>query len=140
VLHYLLYILLAYITLIYVTNIIRENIFITIEGCSTIQIAIIMDEKVKTLELELQHVREENNTLRFMLEVMKIKCTNLESHLQEINKEEHKEIINSNQFGLLSNFDTRKRARLEHFPTAKKPLQVFVKTHPNDESLVSMHH
>ncbi|KAI5393682.1 hypothetical protein KIW84_060704 [Lathyrus oleraceus] len=71
-----------------------------------------------------------------MLEVMKIKCTNLESHLQEINKEEHKEIINSNQFGLLSNFDTRKRARLEHFPTAKKPLQVFVKTHPNDESLM----
>ncbi|CAL5206282.1 unnamed protein product [Lathyrus oleraceus] len=95
-----------------------------------------MDEKVKTLELELQHVREENNTLRFMLEVMKIKCTNLESHLQEINKVEHKEIISSNQIGLLPNFDTSKRPRLEHFPTAKKPLQVFVKTHPNDESLM----
>ncbi|KAI5393685.1 hypothetical protein KIW84_060705 [Lathyrus oleraceus] len=71
-----------------------------------------------------------------MLEVMKIKCTNLESHLQEINKVEHKEIISSNQIGLLPNFDTSKRARLEHFPTAKKPLQVFVKTHPNDESLM----
>ncbi|CAK8569944.1 unnamed protein product [Lathyrus sativus] len=92
-----------------------------------------MDEKVKTLELELQQVREENNTLRLMLEVMSIKCTNLQ---QEINKEEHNEIISSNQIGLLPNFDTSKRARLEHFPTAKKPLQVFVKTHPNDESLI----
>ncbi|XP_058728643.1 probable WRKY transcription factor 40 [Vicia villosa] len=95
-----------------------------------------MDEKVETLELELQQVREENNNLRFMLEVMSIKCTNLESHLQEINKEGHKEIINSNQIGLLPNFDTSKRARVEYFPTAKKPKQVFVKTHPNDESLI----
>ncbi|CAI8605978.1 unnamed protein product [Vicia faba] len=92
-----------------------------------------MDEKVETLELELQQVREENNTLRFMLEVMSKKCTNLK---QEINKEENKEIISSNQIGLSPNFDTSKRARLEYFPTAKKPLQVFVKTHPNDESLI----
>ncbi|KAL5071532.1 hypothetical protein RYX36_022419 [Vicia faba] len=68
-----------------------------------------------------------------MLEVMSKKCTNLK---QEINKEENKEIISSNQIGLSPNFDASKRARLEYFPTAKKPLQVFVKTHPNDESLI----
>jgi len=91
---------------------------------------------VETLELELQQVREENNTLRFMLEVMSIKCTKLESHLQEINKEEHRGIISSNhQIGSIPNLDSSKRARLE-FPTAQKPLQFFVRTQPNDESLV----
>lgn len=95
-----------------------------------------MDEKVETLELELQQVREENNTLRFMLEVMSIKCTKLESHLQDIKKEEHRGIISSNhQIGSIPNIDSSKRARLE-FPTAQKPLQVFVRTQPNDESLI----
>lgn len=91
---------------------------------------------MKTLQLEIQHVREENNTLRFMVEVMNIKCTKLESHLQEINKEEQKG-ISSNQIGLVPNLDTTKRARQE-FPTTKKSLQVFVKTHPNDDSLVCL--
>lgn len=91
---------------------------------------------MKTLELELQQVREENNTLRFMLEVMSIKCTKLESHLQDIKKEEHKGIISSNhQIRSIPNIDSSKRARLE-FPTAQKPLQVFVRTQPNDESLI----
>lgn len=95
-----------------------------------------MDEKVETLELELQQVREENNTLRFMLEVMSIKCTKLESHLQDIKKEEHRGIISSNhQIESIPNIDSSKRARLE-FPTAQKPLQVFVRTQPNDESLI----
>lgn len=98
--------------------------------------AIRMDDKVETLELELQQVREENNTLRFMLEVMSIKCTKLESHLQEIKKEEHRGIISSNhQIGSIPNIDSSKRARLE-IPTAQKPLQVFVRTQPNDESLI----
>ncbi|XP_045823277.1 probable WRKY transcription factor 40 [Trifolium pratense] len=92
-----------------------------------------MDEKVETLQLELQQVREENNTLRFMLEVMSIKCTKLESQLQEIKKEEHKG-TSSNQIGLVPNIDSNKRARLE-FPTAKKPLEVFVRTNPNDDNL-----
>ncbi|GAU17685.1 hypothetical protein TSUD_07470, partial [Trifolium subterraneum] len=88
---------------------------------------------VETLQLELQQVREENNTLRFMLEVMSLKCTKLESQLQEIKKEEQKG-TSSNQIGLVPNFDSSKRARLE-FPTAKKPLEVFVRTNPNDDSL-----
>lgn len=91
---------------------------------------------METLQLELQQVREENNTLRFMLEVMSIKCTKLESHLQDIKKEEHRRIINSNyQIGSIPNIDSSKRARLE-IPTAQKPLQVFVRTQPNDESLI----
>lgn len=90
---------------------------------------------METLELELQQVKEENNTLRFMLEVMNIKCTKLESHLQEINKEGHKGTSSNHQIGSIPNIDSSKRARLE-IPTAQKPLQVFVRTQPNDESLI----
>lgn len=92
---------------------------------------------METLELELQQVREENNTLRFMLEVMSIKCTKLESHLQDIKKEEHRGIIisSNHQIGSIPIIDSSKRARLE-IPTAQKPLQVFVRTQPNNESLV----
>jgi len=79
-------------------------------------------------------VREENNTLRVMFEVLSSKYTKLESHLQEINKEQHKGM---NQIGSVTEpiLDVNKRRRLE-FPTAKKPLQIFVRTHPMDDSLV----
>lgn len=89
---------------------------------------------METLQSELQQVREENNTLRFMLEVMSIKCTKLESQLQEIKQKG----ISSNQIGLEHNLnETSKRARLE-FPTTKKPIQVFVRTHSNDDCLVCL--
>nr|QFI57457.1 WRKY62 [Glycyrrhiza glabra] len=94
-----------------------------------------MDEKVETLQKELQHVRKENNTLRLMLEVLSSKCTKLESHLQEINKKAEQKGILSNQVGSVPSLDASKRARLE-FPTAKKPLQIFFRTHPNDDSLI----
>ncbi|TKY58050.1 WRKY transcription factor 18 [Spatholobus suberectus] len=99
-------------------------------------IPIIMDEKVETLKEELQRVREENNTLRVMLDVLSSKCTKLEIHLQEINKAQHKG-MSSNQIGSVTVpiLDTNKRAKLE-FPTAKRPLQVFVRTHPKDDSLI----
>eukprot|EP00256_Glycine_max_P057195 XP_014624934.1 WRKY transcription factor 63 isoform X1 [Glycine max] len=98
---------------------------------------IIMDEKVETIKAELKRVREENNTLRMMLEVLSSKYTKLETHLQEINKTQHKG-MSSNQIGSVTvppMFQTNKRPRLE-FPTAKKPLQIFVKTHPKDDSLI----
>ncbi|KAJ1381470.1 WRKY domain [Sesbania bispinosa] len=69
-----------------------------------------------------------------MLEILSRKCTKLESHLQEI-KAEHKGMISSNQIGSVPNLETSKKARLE-IPTAKKPLQIFVRTHPNDDSLI----
>ncbi|RDY00267.1 putative WRKY transcription factor 40, partial [Mucuna pruriens] len=101
-------------------------------------IPIIMDEKVEeeTLKAELQRLREENNTLRLMLEVLGSKCTKLETHLEEINKEQHKG-MSSNQIGSVTVpfLDANKRPRLE-FPTAKKPFQIFVRTHPNDDSLI----
>ncbi|KAK7311043.1 hypothetical protein RJT34_08915 [Clitoria ternatea] len=97
----------------------------------------IMDEKVETLRAELQQVKQENNTIKVMLEVLSSKCTKLESHLQEIlnNKKAEVKGIRSNQIGSVLNLDTNKRARLE-FPTAKKPLQIFVRTHPKDDSLI----
>ncbi|KAK7377126.1 hypothetical protein VNO80_02546 [Phaseolus coccineus] len=95
-----------------------------------------VDEKVEALKSELQRVREENNALRVMLEVLSSKYTMLESHLQEINKEQHKG-MSSNQIGSVTEpiLDANKRRRLE-FPTAKKPLQIFVRTLPTDDSLI----
>ncbi|KAK7320643.1 hypothetical protein VNO77_30303 [Canavalia gladiata] len=90
--------------------------------------------KVETLHAELQQVREENNTLTLMLEILTTKYTKLETHLQEIRKAENKS-FSSNQIGPLLNHDSNKRARVE-FPTAKKPLQIFVRTRPEDDSLI----
>ncbi|KAK7260942.1 hypothetical protein RIF29_27244 [Crotalaria pallida] len=92
-----------------------------------------MDGKVlETLQAELQHVKEENNTLRLMLEVQRNKYKKLQSYLQEINNKAKQ----NKSFSLPNNnFDTNKRARLE-FTTAKKPVQVFVRTHPKDNSLI----
>jgi len=91
---------------------------------------------VEALKSELERVREENNALRVMLEVLSSKYTVLKSHLQEINKEQHKG-MSSNQRGSVTEpiTDANKRRRLE-FPTAKKPLQIFVRTLPTDDSLV----
>ncbi|XP_014504150.1 probable WRKY transcription factor 40 [Vigna radiata var. radiata] len=98
--------------------------------------AVIMDVKVETLKSELKRVREENKTLRVMFEVLSSKYTKLESHLQEINKEQDKG-MSSNQIGSVTEpiLDVNKRRRLE-FHTAKKPLQIFVRTHPMDDSLI----
>lgn len=80
-------------------------------------------------------MREENNALRLMLEVLSSKCRKLESQLEEINKKEQKG-ISSYQIESLSNHVSSKRARLE-FPTVKKPLEIFFRTLPNDDTLVS---
>lgn len=92
---------------------------------------------METLKEELQRLREENNTLRLMLEVLNSKCTKLETHVQEINKAKHEGLSSSNQIGSVTVpiLETNKRPRLE-FPTAKKPLQIFVRTHPMDDSLI----
>ncbi|KAG5072275.1 hypothetical protein JHK86_007486 [Glycine max] len=55
--------------------------------------------KVETIKAELERLTEENNTLRMMLEVLSSKYTKLETHLQEINKTQHKG-MSSNQIGL----------------------------------------
>ncbi|CAJ1972401.1 unnamed protein product [Sphenostylis stenocarpa] len=89
---------------------------------------------VETLKSELQRVRDENNALRLMFEVLSSKYTKLESYLQEIDKKPDKG-ISSNEIESVPTFDANKRSRLE-FPTAKKPLQIFVKTHPRDDSLI----
>ena len=70
---------------------------------------------METIKAELKRVREENNTLRMMLEVLSSKYTKLETHLQEINKTQHKG-MSSNQIGSLTvppMFHTNKRARLD---------------------------
>jgi len=58
---------------------------------------------------------EENNTLRMMLQVLSSKYTKLETHLQEINKTQHKD-MSSNEIGLVTvppMFHTNNRARVD---------------------------
>ncbi|KAK7351349.1 hypothetical protein VNO77_10730 [Canavalia gladiata] len=89
--------------------------------------------KVGTLEAKLQHVKEENRTLRTRLEAMNSKYEKLQSHLQEISDAE-KVCTKVNQSGSASYLDTHQRKRPE-FSQAQKPSQIFVRTHPNDNSL-----
>ncbi|KAH1124416.1 hypothetical protein GYH30_014237 [Glycine max] len=88
-----------------------------------------MDQEVETLEAKLQRVKEDNRTLREMLETLSSKCEKLQSHLQEINNEEQEVSTKSDQSGSVL------LARAE-FPIAQKPSQIFVKTHPKDNSLM----
>ncbi|KAI4316397.1 hypothetical protein L6164_024381 [Bauhinia variegata] len=96
-----------------------------------------MDEKVKSLEAELQHAKEENTTLKLMLEVLSRNYKKLHLHLQEITQTRaDQRVIDLSESGLTNNHDhANKRPRIE-FPTANKPLQVFVRTHPKDTSLI----
>ncbi|KHN29626.1 Putative WRKY transcription factor 40, partial [Glycine soja] len=84
---------------------------------------------VETLEAKLQRVKEDNRTLRVMLETLSSKCEKLQSHLQEINNEEQQVGTKSDQSGSVL------LARPE-FSMAQKPSQIFFKTHPKDNSLM----
>ncbi|WVZ20975.1 hypothetical protein V8G54_008297 [Vigna mungo] len=77
-----------------------------------------MAEKVEMLEAKVQHMKEQNRTLRMMLEIMSKKCQKLQLHVQEMNNAEGS---NSGQ---------------SEFSTAQKASQIFVKIHPNDNSLM----
>ncbi|XP_027356908.1 WRKY transcription factor 18-like [Abrus precatorius] len=97
-----------------------------------------MDERLKVkeemFEAKLQHVKEENRTLRLMLEALNSKCEKLQSHLKEINNAAQVGIMKSNQSGIGSYLDTHYRA-IPEFSQAQKLSQIFVRTHPEDNSL-----
>lgn len=76
-------------------------------------------------------MKEDNRTLRVMLETLSSKCEKLQSHLQEINNEEQQVGTKSDQSGSVL------LARPE-FSMAQKPSQIFFKTHPKDNSLVCL--
>ncbi|KAG5048360.1 hypothetical protein JHK85_009463 [Glycine max] len=57
------------------------------------------ERRVETLEAKLQRVKEDNRTLRVMLETLSSKCEKLQSHLQEINNEEQQVGTKSDQSG-----------------------------------------
>ncbi|KAK7311911.1 hypothetical protein RJT34_10378 [Clitoria ternatea] len=80
---------------------------------------IMIQYDVRKLEAKLQHAKEENRSLRLMLEAMSNKGEKLHSNLQEIN--------NAEQIGPAL-------ARSE-FSQAPNLSQFFVRTHPNDNSL-----
>ena len=88
---------------------------------------------METLEAELQQTKEENNYLRLMFEVLSSKYQKLQSLLQEIKADPTTDDLSPRNS--IPNYDTNKRARIE-FPVANKPLQIFVRTHPKDDSLV----
>ncbi|KAI4337248.1 hypothetical protein L6164_015689 [Bauhinia variegata] len=89
--------------------------------------------KVKKLEAELQNVKEENNTLRLMVQIWSNKYKQPEFQLDEIRSEQR--VTDSSENGLINHDHANKRARTE-FPMENKPLQVFVRTHPKDNSLI----
>jgi len=67
------------------------------------------------LEAKVRHMKEQNRTLRMMLETMSRKWQKLQLHVQEINNAQ---------------------GCRQSFSTAQKPSRIFVKTHPNDNSVV----
>ncbi|KAH1252743.1 putative WRKY transcription factor 40 [Glycine max] len=110
------------------TSLTRDPNF-TAALASAISGRILDDTSVETLEAKLQRVKEDNRTLRVMLETLSSKCEKLQSHLQEINNEEQQVGTKSDQSGSVL------LARPE-FSMAQKPSQIFFKTHPKDNSLM----
>ncbi|XP_054799720.1 probable WRKY transcription factor 60 [Prosopis cineraria] len=90
-----------------------------------------MDGKEETLQSGLKRLRDENNALRMMLQVLTSKYQKVQCQLQEMRD------TDSNQSVLVSDYyDTsNKRPRIE-LPIAHKPLQIFARTHPKDNSMV----
>ncbi|XP_028782663.1 probable WRKY transcription factor 40 [Neltuma alba] len=90
-----------------------------------------MDVKEETLQSELKRVRDENSALKVMLQVLNSKYQKVQYQLQEIKGSEPNQIIAS-----VSDYDTNnKRPRIE-LPIAHKPLQIFARTHPKDNSMI----
>ncbi|KAL4650734.1 hypothetical protein ACB092_01G109300 [Castanea dentata] len=88
-------------------------------------------EKVETLQEDLERLRKENETLRFMLSAMNNKYNILQARLQEMKVEQMG--INFTQSGSL--YETKKRARTE-IPIQTKTKQIFVRTDSKDTSLI----
>lgn len=86
-----------------------------------------------TLQEDLERLRKENETLRFMLSGMNNKCNILQVRLQEMKVEQMG--INFTQSGSI--YETKKRARTE-IPIQTKTKQIFVRTDLKDTSLVSL--
>ncbi|KAJ7958497.1 WRKY transcription factor [Quillaja saponaria] len=82
------------------------------------------ERKEETLRAEVKLLERDNEALRLMLEVMNKKLDTLQSHLQEMKEGQMR--INLNQIN----------GSIVEAPTvSKKPLQIFVRTDPNDNSL-----
>lgn len=95
------------------------------------------DQLEDQLQAELELLRKENETLRFMLEAMRIKYNILESHIQQRTVEHMG--FDLNQLDI-----PNKRARSDQqFPLANysnktsTPSQFLVRTDSKDNSLVS---
>ncbi|KDP33519.1 hypothetical protein JCGZ_07090 [Jatropha curcas] len=85
-------------------------------------------EKVEALQYELERTRKENETLRFMVEVMSAKFSSLQENVQE-NK-----LFKVQESSNYEVYDSIKRQRIE-IPMAK-PSQIFVRTESKDTSLI----
>ncbi|XP_059643651.1 probable WRKY transcription factor 40 [Cornus florida] len=86
--------------------------------------------KVENLVSELDRLGKENDTLKFMLEVMKGQCKILQARLQKKNELLKSSSLNENGSIIGSN----KRMRTE-FPLST-PSRVFVRTDSSDKSLI----
>jgi hypothetical protein len=90
---------------------------------------------VETLQDDLKCLRKENETLRFMLDVMNSKCSILQAHLQEAKAGQMD--IDLTQTGF--NNEANKRARTSEVPIHNKTQRFLVRTDPDqDNSLVSL--
>lgn len=91
--------------------------------------------QVEKLQADVECLRKENETLRFLLGVMSSKYNVLQAHLQERNAEQTGLISLTGGSG--SDNETNKRPRTE-VPTPNKTSRIFVRTDPKDNSLVSL--
>ncbi|KAI9107020.1 hypothetical protein K1719_022548 [Acacia pycnantha] len=92
-----------------------------------------MDVKEETLQSELKRVRDENDALKVMLQVLNSKYQKVQSQLEEIRRWDSNIQIASS----VSDYDitNNKRPRIE-LPISHKPLQIFARTHPKDNCMI----
>lgn len=94
---------------------------------------------METLKADLKSLLKENESLRFMVEVMKSKCKILEAHLQETKAVGQMDMINFTQ---INGFNKRVRTS-DQVPVVHnyKTQRILVRTDSDqDNSLVSLLH
>ncbi|EEF46881.1 hypothetical protein RCOM_0921060 [Ricinus communis] len=83
---------------------------------------------MESLQDELERTQKENETLRFMLEVMSRKFSTLQANFQE------KKVQETPSSSCYEVYESNKRPRIE-IPLSK-PSQIFVRTDSKDKSLI----
>ncbi|CAK9182875.1 unnamed protein product [Ilex paraguariensis] len=88
------------------------------------------NEKVVNLRSELERLGKENENLRLLIEVMSNGCNILQAQLPKMKDDQIRSFLIENE----RSYDSGKRGRTK--VSVIKPSQIFVRTDPNDKSLI----